>query len=224
MVGPAKPPKAPKAPRQNLQGILDELCGLVDCGLNPTATDQVSIRDIMARIGRRSYGPLLLVIGLFAISPATVVPGMTWLSAGLTLIVALQLALGMHRPWLPKGMLDRTISRDLLVKGVNGFRPWARRIDALLKPSLTFLTAVPFVNLIALICVAAALITVPLGFIPLAPLAPGIAIVVFGLGLTARDGRLLILGILGSAAVTWLSWPLVQGIVSRGVALVQGWL
>jgi hypothetical protein len=220
MVGPAKTPKAPK---QNLQGILDELCGLVDCGLNPLATDQVSIREIMARIGRRSYGPLLLVIGLFSISPATVVPGMTWLSAGLTLIIALQLALGMQQPWLPKGMLDRTVSRDLLVKGVNGFRPWARRIDALLKPSLTFLTAVPFVNLIALLCVAAAIITVPLGFIPLAPLAPGLAIVVFGLGLTARDGRLLLLGIAGSAAALCLAWPLVNGIVSRIASLVGGW-
>jgi hypothetical protein len=144
---------------------------------------------------------------------------MTWLSAGLTLIIAAQMLLGMQRPWLPRGMLERTVSRDMLVKGVNGFRPMARRIDALLKPSLTFLTAVPFVNLIALLCVGAALITVPLGFIPLAPIAPGLAIVVFGLGLTARDGRLLLLGIVGSAAATALAWPLLGGIVNRAIGL-----
>lgn len=211
MVGPAA-----KAPKQNLQGILDELTGLVDAD----ADGKISVGDIMARIGRRSYGPLLLVIGLFAISPATVVPGMTWLSAALTLIVALQMALGMPRPWLPKALTERTVSGELMKKGARGFRPWARRIDALLKPSLTFLTAVPFVNLIALLCVAAALITVPLGFIPLAPLAPGLAIVVFGLGLTARDGRLLLLGIVGAAAATALGWPLIEGIVTRLMRMV----
>lgn len=221
MVGPRARTQQQKPPKQNLQGILDELCGLVDCGLNPLARAEVSFRDVLSRIGRRAYGPLLLVIGLFSISPATVVPGMTWLSAGLTFIVAVQMALGLQRPWLPRAALDRTISRDLLIKGVNGVRPWARRIDVLLKPSLSFLAGPPFVNFIALICVAAALITIPLGFIPLAPLAPGLAIVVFGLGMTARDGRLLLLGVAGSAAAAALSWPLISGIAAHAAALAQ---
>ncbi|MDX2235174.1 MAG: exopolysaccharide biosynthesis protein [Hyphomonadaceae bacterium] len=206
---------ARKAPKQNLQSLLDELCGLVDCGLNPLAKDAVTLRELLGAVGRRSYGPLLLVIGLFSISPATVVPGMTWLSAGLTLVVALQMALGMQRPWLPKGALDRSISRDLVVKGVNGFRPWARRIDSFLKPRLTFLAAAPFVNLIALLCAAAALITIPLGFIPFAPIAPGLVIVIFGLGMTARDGLLLLLGVAGVAGTAALSWPLISRVLEQ---------
>jgi hypothetical protein len=193
---------------ENLNSLLDQICAEVDCGLNPVAKTQVAFRDILAKVGRRSYGPLLLVIGLFAISPATIVPGMTWLSAALVLVIALQMAVGRHTPWLPKGALDATISRELLVKSVAGFRPWAQRIDKLLKPRLRFLTLQPFVNLIALLCVAAALITFPLGLFPFAPLAPGFAIVLFGLGMTAKDGLLLSLGAALVGGAAYFAWTL----------------
>ena len=207
--GDARPPARTvpaRKPVENLQSLLDRLCGEVDSGLNPLAKDQVTFREVLATVGRRAYGPLLLVVGLFSISPATVVPGMTWLSASLVLVIASQMAVGASRPWLPKGALDATISRDLLLKAVKGFRPWARRIDLMLRPRLTFLTAPPLVNLIALMCVMSALVTFPLGLIPVAPLAPGLAIVLFGLGMTARDGLLLMLGAVLVGGAFWLAW------------------
>ena len=102
--------------------------------------------------------------------------------------------------WLPKRALDATVSRTLVVKGVTAARPWAQRIDKLLKPRLTFLALQPFVNLIALACIGAALITIPLGFIPFAPMIPSLAIVLFGLGMTARDGLVLLFGMAGVTA------------------------
>lgn len=202
--------KRRQKPVENINSLLDNICGQVDCGLNPLAKDQVSIRELLETVGRRSYGPLLLIIGLFAISPATIVPGMTWLSAVLTLIIASQMLVGRRTPWLPKRALDATISRDLVVKGVSAARPWAQRIDKMLKPRLTFLAVQPFVNLVALVCMGAALITIPLGFIPFAPLAPGLAIVIFGLGMTARDGLLLLTGLVSVGAVGWFTWPIIE--------------
>jgi hypothetical protein len=149
---------------------------------------------MLDRIGRRAYGPLLLAIGLFSISPITAVPGLTWFAAGLTLIVALQLMFGMKNPWLPKIMLERRISSQMLVKGVEAARPWAKRIDLLLKPRFVFLAQPPFVWAIGALCAAAALITFPLGFVPLLPMIPGLAVVLFGLGLAAKDGLLLAIG------------------------------
>jgi hypothetical protein len=195
-----------KPAKQNLQSLLDEIAGLVK--QEEGTANGVTFRELMASIGRRSYGPVLLAIGLFSISPATVVPGMTWLSAGLTLIIALQMAVGLKRPWLPKAALDAQVSAELLKKGVAGFRPWARRIDAVLKPRLTFLAAAPFVNLVALLCAAAAIITIPLGLIPFAPLAPGAAIVLFGLGMTARDGLVLLLGSAAVGGALYLAWSI----------------
>lgn len=200
--------KRPRKPVENIDSLLDNICGQVDCGLNPLAKDEVTVRELLSTIGRRSYGPLLLLVGLVAISPITAVPGLTWLTAGLTLIIALQMFLGRRTPWLPKQALDAKLSRDLVVKGVSAARPWAQRIDKLLKPRLTFLALQPFVNLIALVCIGAALITIPLGFIPFAPFVPSLAIVIFGLGMTARDGLLLLLGMIGVGATSYFAWPI----------------
>jgi hypothetical protein len=203
----------PRKPVENIDSLLDNICGQVDCGLNPLAKDEVTIRELLSTIGRRSYGPLLLLVGLVAISPITAVPGLTWLTAGLTLVIALQMLVGRRTPWLPRRALDATVSRNLVVKGVSAARPWARRIDAMLKPRLTFLARPPFVNFIALAVIGAALITIPLGLIPFGPVPPSLAIVVFALGMTARDGLLLVLGFAGAAAATFLAWPLVDQFV-----------
>jgi hypothetical protein len=212
--------KKPRKPVENIDSLLDNICGQVDCGLNPLARDEVTVRELLSTIGRRSYGPLLLLIGLVAISPITAVPGLTWLTAALTLLIALQMFIGRRTPWLPKRALDAKLSRDLVVRAVSAARPWARRIDKLLKPRLTFLALQPFVNLIALVCIGAALITIPLGFIPFAPFVPSLAIVVFGLGMTARDGLLLLLGMIGVIATSYFAWPIVLKFVGPFLGLL----
>jgi hypothetical protein len=185
-----------------LNDVLDEIDHKADHDETP---EDLTLGEILDSVGRRSYGPLLLVIGLFAISPATVVPGMTWLTAALTLVVAGQMALGMRRIWLPKGVHKAQIKREDVHAGVKKSRGFAKTVDALLKPRLKLLSGPPFVNLIAVLCILAALITFPLGLIPLAPLAPGLAIVFFGLGMTARDGLWLLLGSAFVGGAFWLA-------------------
>jgi len=94
-------------------------------------------------------------------------------------------------------------------RGVEGFRPWARRIDGLRKTRLTFLSKPPFVNVVAFLVAAAALVTVPRCLIPLAPIAPGPAIVFFGLGMVAKDGLWLSLGMALIVGAFWLAKQLI---------------
>lgn len=194
-----------RKPKQNLDMLLDELA---EAAADRDGDGRVTFGDLMNAVGRRSYGPLILLIGLIAISPVTLIPGMTWLCAALTFLIAGQLALGMKRPWLPRGILSRDVGAEKLKEGVEKARPWAQRIDKVIRPRFTFLAAPPFVNLVALACVAAALVTIPLGFIPLAPMAPSAAIILFGLGMTARDGLLLSLGLALFAAAAFFLAPL----------------
>lgn len=190
----------------NLSGVLDEIGARVRDDASP---DSLTLSEVIDAVGHRTYGPLLLVIGLFAISPATIVPGMTWVAAALTLVVAGQMALGMRRIWLPRSALRLQLPRNALLSGLEKARPWAKRVDGVLKPRLTFLSYPPFVNLVAVLVIAAALITFPLGLIPLAPLAPGLAVVFFGLGMAARDGLWLALGTVAVAGAFWLAKPLI---------------
>ena len=194
-------------PAQKLSHILDEIAAKVRDDATP---DTLTFGEVIDAFGRRSYGPLLLVIGLFAISPATVFPGMTWLAAALTLLVAGQMALGFKRIWLPRGALRAELSRDAVLGGIEKGRGVANRIDGLLKPRLTFLSGPPFVNVVALLVIAAALATFPLGLIPFAPLAPGLAVTFFGLGMVARDGAWLLLG---TGCVTGAIWLAIQVIL-----------
>ena len=169
---------------------------------------------LLSAVGRRSYGPLLLVVGLFSISPATVLPGMTSLAAAITLIIALQMFLGMPRPWLPRPILNLRIPRRPLFDFLDQARPRVARLDGvLLKQRWSFMSAAPFVSLIALCVAAAALVTLPLSIIPLAPLAPGFAVVLFGLGMTARDGLWLAFAMALTAAAFRLAWPLISSLI-----------
>lgn len=176
---------------RDLSSLLDVIEQKVDEDGQRTS---ITVREIFKVIGRRAYGPLLLIIGLISISPVTAIPGATWAFAALTLAVSIQLALHRHTPWMPQRVLDLRLSENQLAKVCNAARPTAGVLDRIVRPRLQFLADAPWVVVVALLCMLAALITFPLGLIPLAPIFPGLAIVVFGLGLTARDGALLALG------------------------------
>ncbi len=167
--------------------------------------DKVTLAAVLAVIGRRAYGPLLLVIGLISISPLTAAPGATWLAAAITLALSAQMAVGAPHPWLPSNALTARIPGKMLRRAATAAMPWARRIDIALRPRLTWLVDPPFVFGTALACVAAALITFPLGLIPLAPLAPGSAICLFGLALMTRDGLVASLAWACLGAIGWLA-------------------
>jgi hypothetical protein len=190
-----------------LADVFDELNNSVN-----RASENANVRlgVLLSAVGRRSYGPLLLIIGLFAISPATILPGMTSVAAAITLIVAGQMAVGLQRPWLPKFVLNLKVPRKPFLQFLDKARPTVERIDGVwLRERLTFMSVPLCVNLVALCVIAASLITFPLSLIPFAPLAPGIAVVMFGLGMTARDGLWLLAGILATAGAFFLAFPMV---------------
>lgn len=182
---------------------------LLDALVEETSGDQVTLKQLMEVAGHRSFGPVLLLLGLVAVSPLTVVPGATWIVAMVTLLFASQIVFGRKQPWLPKKLVEAKFPRSLLEKTVNSAAGVAHIADKLTAPRLTFLTEPPFVVGTALLCVIAALITFPLGLIPFAPLLPGIAIMLVGIGLTARDGVFLMLSMLclaggGMLVYRWL--------------------
>lgn len=186
-----------QVPVTNLRTLLRSLV------LN-TEGEEVTVRELMQAVGRRAYGPVLLLLGFIAISPLTIIPGANWLVAAITLIFAVQIVVGLRTPWLPKSALDFTFKRDLLIKGAAAGEKYAHMVDALVRPRLHFLTASPFVQVVALLCVAAALISFPLGLVPFGPLLPGLTILLFGLALTGRDGVVVLLAAMSFSAALFI--------------------
>jgi hypothetical protein len=167
--------------------------------------DAILLGDILDIIGRQAYGPLLLIIGIMSVSPLAMLPGSTWAFAVLTLLVATQMALHKKRPWLPESALKFSFPEDRVAGALQKVKPWTKAVDKVVKPRLEFLAHEPWLLVVALLAITAAIITFPLSLIPFAPLIPGIAVILVGLGVTARDGVVLGLAMLvmGGAA-GWL--------------------
>lgn len=189
----------------NLSSLLDALQNKIDSDQRADAgDDDVTFREVLEVIGRRAYGPLLLVVGLISISPAALIPGSTWLLAIVTLLVSAQMMLHRDVPWMPRQALEMKLSENQLGKFIKISRPVAKTVDKVVRPRLQFLAQPPWIMVIALLCIAAALVTFPLGLIPIAPFLPGLAVTLFGLGVTARDGLLLTLGGVVMTGSLWL--------------------
>ena len=80
---------------RNLRTLLQSLC-------NETEGETVTVGDLLNAVGRRSYGPVILLLGFIAISPLTIIPGANVLVALVTLIFAVQMVIGRQYPWVPK--------------------------------------------------------------------------------------------------------------------------
>lgn len=170
-----------------------------------TSGEEVTVSDLLDAVGRRAYGPLLLLLGFISITPVTLIPGVNWLLALLVMLIALQIVVGKAYPWVPSRLLRIRFSRSAMLKGVEQATPYACQVDRFLKPRLVFLTEPPFVQLVGMVCLTAALVTFPLGLVPLGPVLPSITVLLFGLALTARDGFLLILSGLVLVGAIWLA-------------------
>jgi len=188
-----KRPKLRKVRRPRKKREIKNLQTLLMSLVEETKGDSVSVESLLDAVGRRAFGPILLLLGFIAISPLTIVPGTSWLVAFVTLLIAGQVIIGRERPWLPQKALKVAFPREALIKGTQVMHRPAKFIDALVRPRIGFLTEPPFVQIIALVAVFASLISFPLGFIPFGPFLPGLTVMLIGLGLTAHDGIIVLL-------------------------------
>lgn len=165
------------------------------------ATDghkRVTIGLLMEAIGRRSFGPLLLMAGIILFSPLSGVPGMPTTMAMFVLLIAVQV-LGHRRYfWLPGWILRRSFGRKSIKKAVRFVQRPARFIDHWTGPRLTFFTGANGVHLIAIFCILIASTTPALEVVPFSATLVGAALTIFGLSVTVHDGLLALVAMLFS--------------------------
>ena len=158
---------------------------------------QVSVDDVVHAVGRRSFGPLLLLAGLITLAPIIGdIPGMPTLMAVLVLLTSSQLLVGRETFWLPKWLLNRSLSRQKFDKALHYMKKPAKWVDGLLGVRLAWMTGYIGIRVTAFACLLVALAMPPMEGIPFSANGAGLALTLFGLGLVARDGLMLALGFL----------------------------
>ena len=178
-----------RPPLRNLQQLLDHLARL------NRGRDQVSLRLVVASIGTRSFGPLLMLVGIILASPLSGIPGMATVMAIFVLLIAMQMLLGRKQFWLPDWLLNRSVKHDNLVKALSWVRPVARRVDSVLRPRLTKLVTDGASYVIALICIVISLALPMMEVVPFSASVAGLALAAFGLSMVVNDGLLVILAV-----------------------------
>ena len=183
----------------------DTLSDLLDHFVDATeGKDEVAISDLLNSLNSRSHGPMLLFPAIIAISPIGMIPGMSIVTGSLIIMIAAQMMFFSDRPWIPSRLADFKFSRDKLKNGVEKTNPWVKRFEKVVTTRFEFLASGIMIYPIAIICILLAISFYPLAFVPLGVLAPGFAVTMFALGLTARDGLLIVLGFVLTAVAGYL--------------------
>lgn len=183
----------------NLEQLLERLGDARDDG------DKVSIGDIVETVGRRSFGPLLLVTGLLAASPLAAIPGIPTTLGVLVAIITVQMLFGRDRFWLPKWITNRRLSHEKFCKTLHWMQKPAHVIDRFLKPRLEVVTRQTGLYTIALICALIGVAMPSLEIVPFSAHIAGLALTAFGLALIAHDGLFGLIALLITAwAVTFI--------------------
>lgn len=172
---------------------LTEMLDRLECA--ERENDQVRVDAMLDIIGRRSFGPLLLLPGLLVLSPLSGVPGVPSLAGLMVLLLSGQLLIGRRSFWMPAWLLNRCVSHERLQKSLKFMRPIARWVDKLLRQRLTFLVESHSVYFVAAMCALVALTMPPLELMPFAATSAGVAITAFGLALIGRDGLMALLAL-----------------------------
>jgi hypothetical protein len=152
---------------------------------------RVTLGEIVARAeGDGGLGPVLFILTLPVLLPLP--PGVSMVLALPLLLVSLQIVAGRPKLWLPKVLAERAMERAALVKALRRILPLLGRMEGVVRPRLRFLTGRIGVRLVGVACTLIAIVLIlP---IPFANLVPALALGILSLGLTRKDGLLVLAG------------------------------
>lgn len=178
-----------------------------------------SLGDLVDRLGERGFGLLFFLLALPCIPPFVYV--LPQIAALPMLVLAGQMAMGRKAPWLPENIRRRTFSIGDFRRVIARMEKYVRFFERFARPRLAPVTGHGAARIIgALLIVPAISILVPMVGTNSVPSA-GIAIA--ALGLIARDGVLVVLGLL-----IGVLWPVfLAGLVimlgAEGLRIVKEW-
>jgi hypothetical protein len=184
---------------------------LLESLLDQAPADSFTFGWLMSALHQRSFGILILLLGLLATAPiGSTAPGLV-LAA-----IAVQMIAGRDAPVFPRFITARQLpTRYLFLLGARSI-PMLRYLEKAVHPRwpATFETAKRFVGIVVLL-LTAILLLIP---VPLSNIAPAMVIALIALAYIEEDGLLLAaLVLLAAAAVA------VWGTIVSAMLLIRFW-
>ena len=199
--------------------VSDSLSGKLQ-GIAVGASERISVGEIAAGLGHRSFGALMIAFAFPNMLPMP--PGASAVLGAPLVVLSAQLMLG-RDAWLPGPIARRSLRRADFAGLVARATPWLERAERMLRPRLPALAgrhAEPVIGLLLL--VLSVLLALP---IPFGNFLPALAICLFALALLERDGAWVLAGCAGFVAalvkVGALAWGMAQAAVLAADALLN---
>jgi hypothetical protein len=190
---------------------------LVRAARDPGRQPDMTVGELVASLGDRSFGWGIVVFGLVNLLPLP--PGATMLTAIPLILVTGQMALGLRQLWLPRVVMRRPLRRRDFQRRVLWLGPLIRPIERLVRPRHAYVFAPRAERALGVLLVAVALsLAVP---IPISTYLPAVALFIAGVGLVERDGLVTLAGAaLGIVAIV-VTAAVVSVIVAGADAMVH---
>lgn len=185
--------------KAGLTSILDQLTELTD-------GDQVSIGQIVDKLGASSFASLMLIFALIAVSPASAIPGVTASVGLIVAILVVQMMVGKKSAWLPAFLLRRKLSAQKLKTALAWLRKPVGWIERILRRRLTAVLHRPVLLLPLTLVLCLALFMPVMELVPTSGSVASTVIALFAAGLLVRDGVLVILSMTLMLAVPLAIW------------------
>ena len=174
---------------------------LEDIELLAEREGKIDVRSLLRSFEARSFGPVLILLGVLSMSPLGAVPGIPVVLAAMVILWAGQILIGRSHPWIPKFLHSIEVSEAQITSFVDKADPATDVVDKWVKPRLKWAVGDVSEYVIAGLSIILALLMIPLELVPFAVAIPAGALVLLGLALTAKDGVLTLITIAICAAI-----------------------
>jgi len=174
----------------------------------------VTFREILLRLRHRAFGFTLLIFALPCCLPMP--PGIPTVCGIAIVIIALNLIGARQRLWLPNAIADKSVARADLKRMVDRVVPYLAKLEKICRPRFAIVTETAGKILIGIVIFALGVIMIlPIPFLGNMP--PGFAASLIAIGMTERDGLIVLLGVTVSVAAIALAsvatWAAILAII-----------
>lgn len=190
-------------PNDNINTPVDDapLQGVLAHVLSEMDGEDSNLRDIVASLGHRAFGPVMVLCGLFLMTPLGALPGIPAAFGLINIAFAVQLLARRPYPWVPDILAKIRVPHARVEQVNRRVSPWLARIDNLICPRLAWATEGLMLVLAALVAILLSAAMVPLGLIPFGVVPAAAILGLMGLALIARDGILMLIALSVSLGV-----------------------
>ena len=173
----------------------------------------MSVREIVEKIGERSFTGTILVTALILVSPVSGIPGSPTVGSLIIVLVTVQALIGRDHLWLPDFLMRRQIGAERLRQGLRWLREPAAWIDRHSRDRWQVLVTGPL-GALSLVTVLMTAITWPaLELLPFFTSFAAGAVSLFAIELLIGDGLYIVAGYATLAAILAVAGLIWQGLV-----------